>query len=168
MKRRGIYNVKKEKKTWLPNECSGIRWIVTGVVGITLGFLLGVLWTECMKLIPVFAEGGSLEYLAGTLDTLVNFACLFLGIVLAMKWIAKTSVRDFILGHNGSIDKKQCITVVVLTGLGMLITQLFGIGSIHLRDVSPDKIIVNLIVCLLLVWMQTSFEEFVFRGFFIR
>ncbi|MCI6737083.1 MAG: CPBP family intramembrane metalloprotease [Intestinibacter sp.] len=158
----------KENKTWLPNECSKFRWIITAVVGYLLGHVFAVPWIICVEFLPIFTEGSFFAPVAEIFNILGSFCLMFLGIVLAIKWIAKTSIHDFILGSNGSVNKKQTATILALYALGIMISTILSIGQIHLRNISINIFIINFVICLLLVWAQTSFEEFVFRGFFIR
>ena len=52
--------------------------------------------------------------------------------------------------------------------VGMMLSMLFSVGSISYAGNPISLILVNLLLCLLLVWIQTSTEEVVFRGLFLR
>lgn len=52
--------------------------------------------------------------------------------------------------------------------LGMVIATLLSIRNISYAYYPVSLILANLLFCLLLVWIQTSTEEIIFRGFFLR
>ena len=102
-------NEKKEKKYIAPNECSFKRWLAVLVVGLLLGGLLG-------SPIAVLSQQDNsfmgIRYFE--LFGQLNFLPMFLGLALAIKFIGKTSLKDFILGVGGKVDKKESLTIMGL------------------------------------------------------
>lgn len=154
----------KEKKLFGPNECSFLRWIVTALVGSGAGMLL------CAPFI---------SYMDNRVDTFMGITCadffavlffipLFVCTVLAIKFVAKTSLKDFVLGVGGKIDKKTSLLVFGLFVLGMGLVCLVSLNNIRVRAVNPGQYAFLVVFMLLLVWLQTTFEELVFRGLLLR
>lgn len=156
---------KKEKIKISPNECSLGRWIVMLVVSIVLGSVLSafvsVLKTQLTA--PVFGVIPVKEF-----EELLTFVVMFISLVVSIKVIGKTSVKDFILGVGGKVNIKQSLIVLVLYALGISLSYLIVIGNIKVRDVSLRDFGILFIVMLLVTWTQTTWEEFVFRGVGIR
>ena len=96
------------------------------------------------------------------------FFFLFLGTVIAIKWIAKTSLRDFLFKGSRKLKKKDCAIILSLYALGMLICYIPNIPNITLRGITPGSFVILFVFCSLFVWAQTSWEELIFRGIFIR
>ena len=154
----------KEKKYIAPNEASLKRWIAVLVVGLILGFALALpSLLQAQNQVDTFMGIRYVE-LFGQL----SFVGFFVGIVLAIKLIGKTSLKDFVLGVGGKVNKKECMTVMGLYILGYIISFLPGPNNIHLRSVNAGEYAFLLLFMVLTTWMQTTFEELVFRGLFIR
>ena len=151
-----------------PNEASLLRWTATIIIGYLLGTLLTLPWILLKIFYPNFLLNSPFGFMADFLDLMMNFVFLFLGTVIAIKWIAKTSLRDFILGEGGSVNKKDCLIVLLLYSVGFAIVLLTDISYISLRGLTAQEFLLLLLCGILLVWMQTSWEELIFRGIFIR
>ena len=155
---------KKEKKSIAPNEASLVRWIVTLLVGCLIGFAL------CIPMAPLMVnqEGSFLGIPRSQIVLNLCFAAMLVGLVIALKAIAKTSLKDFVLGVGNKINKKECLIVLGLYTLGFVLTYLPSIPYISLRGVKAGEFAFLIVYMLLLVWMQSTWEEFVFRGLLIR
>ena len=156
--------MKTEKKQILPNEGSLGRWFGVLVVGLLLGGLLSV------PLYPLIDSEGK-QFMGMPLQTLVDilyFIPFFFGMVMAIRWIGKTSLRAFILGVGGKVSKKVCLTVFVLFAGGFFIPYLITANNLSLRGVDGGEYACLLLTVLLTVWAQTTFEELLFRGLFLR
>jgi membrane protease YdiL (CAAX protease family) len=154
----------KEKKHISPNECSLGRWIVVLLVGLVVGILPSI---------PLNA------FLTNNTDTIMGipyatffgtllFVPLFFGIVLSIRLIGKTSLKDFVLGVNGKINFKQCLIIAGLYAAGFATAHLFIIRNISPRGVKIGQFAFLVLFMLLVAWMQTTFEELVFRGIILR
>lgn len=154
----------KEKKLISPNECSFGRWIVVLLVGLVIGFLPSIFFAP---------------YSTNTTDTIMgityanffsmlSFIPLFWGMVLAIKLIGKTSLKDFVLGVGGKMNVKLCLIIAGLYAVGLSTPCLIMIRNLRMRDVDAKQYAFLLVFMLLTTWMQTSFEELVFRGIVIR
>ena len=154
---------KTEKKYIAPNEASLKRWIGTLAVGFLLGSIVGI------PLVMLSQQDNSfmgIRYLE--LFGQLNFLPMFLGLVLAIKFIGKTSLKDFILGVGGKVDKKQSLTIMGLYFAGMAITYLLLAKYISVRHVNAGEYLFLFVFMVLTTWAQTTWEELVFRGFLIR
>jgi membrane protease YdiL (CAAX protease family) len=154
---------KTEKKYIAPNEASLKRWIGTLAVGFLLGSIVGI------PLIMLSQQDNSfmgIRYseLFGHLAFLPMFLCM----VLAIKWIGKTSLKDFILGVGGKVNKKESLTIMGLYVTGMVICFLLISKYIYPRHVNAGEYAFLFVFMVLTTWAQTTWEELVFRGFAIR
>ena len=154
----------KEKKVIAPNELSAGRWIGIAVVSAIVSIIVG------MPLQPL---------LENTTDTvlgipyssffgMLTFIPFFWITVLAIRFMGKTGLKDFLLGVGGKVDKKGCLTVLALFAIGIAASLLPTVTNIHLRGVGLGQFAFLFLFAALTTWMQTTWEELVFRGMFIR
>ena len=168
--------LKKEKKIIIPNELSFGRWIA--ILFSTAGVYSAVLIVATIihpKILNYLGSPGFEKITAtfcgldvGTMITFLSFVPAFFGFILFLKVIGKTSLKDFILGVDGSISIKSCLIIAGLFVLGFIICVLFSIKYIKLGDVEIGNYIVLIIFALSSVIFQISVEEFLCRGFFSR
>ena len=156
--------MKKEKRHIAPNECSMVRWIAVLVVGYFAATILS------FPMAP-FAEnqvdtfmGIRYAELFGMLTCVPFFWCL----VFAIKVVGKTSLKNFVLGAGGKVNKKECLTILGLYVAGFFLSYLPVLGNIRLRSVNIGEFGFLVLFMLLVTWMQTSWEELIFRGLVIR
>lgn len=154
----------KEKKHISPNECSLGRWIVVLLVGLVVGILPSIPLNAFLNNNTDTIMGIPYATFFGTL----LFVPLFFGIVLSIRLIGKTSLKDFVLGVNGKINFKQCLIIAGVYAAGFATTHLFIIRNISLRGVKIGQFAFLVLFMLLVAWMQTTFEELVFRGIILR
>jgi membrane protease YdiL (CAAX protease family) len=155
---------RKEKKIIAPNEASLLRWIAVLLVGGVFGLLLYVLMMPFMGGIENGCMGISLNQMIGFLI----WVPLFFGLVIALKLVGKTSLKDFVLGVGGRVNIKEGLAVMGLQLAGFLITYLPSLRNIQLRDNAPGSFAFLFLLALLTVWAQVTCEELVFRGLLIR
>lgn len=155
---------KKEKKYIAPNEASLGRWIAVLVVGMLFGMVLSIPVT--LLLMNKTGTFMGLPYYNMAFDLI--FACLFWGLVISLKVVGKTSLKDFILGVGGKLNHKENLTILVLYVFGFVIAYLPFLSNIHLRGVNVGEFGFLVLFMLLTVWMQSTWEELVFRGLLIR
>ena len=153
-----------EKKCIAPNECSTVRWIVTLLVGSLIGMVGSVPLISLMNDTANSFMG--IPY--SSLFTILSFIPMMIGVVIAIKFIAKTSIKDFILGVGGKISKKMCLKVFILFTVGFYIPVLIVFYNVKANQVDPGQYFFTFIFMLLTAWIQTTYEEFFFRGIFIR
>ena len=154
----------KEKLQITPNECSTGRWIAVLAVALTVGFVLGSPLSTFMSNREDFFMGVAYADLFGVLF----FVPLFVGMVLALKLLGKTSLKEFILGVGGKVNKKECLLVFGLFAGGFVLPHLLILNNIHLRGVDVGEYGFLVLFMLLTAWMQTTWEELLFRGLFLR
>ena len=163
MKDKNIKN-NKEKKIITPNECSTERWLAA----LTVGMLIGVIGAIPFE-----------PYLENRVDTIMgityadffgmlHFIPLFVGAAVALWLLAKTSLKDFILGVGGKVNKKACLIITGLYAIGFAIPILSTVSNIHLRGVKAEHFAFLVVFMVLTTWVQTTWEELIFRGFAIR
>jgi len=166
---------KKTKKEIKENEASMLRWLATVVVGFAIGsFVFGTVLNIILYFVdkmPVFQEGGSWYEFSNLIKLELNAACLFWGTVIAIKVVAKTSIKSFILGSGRTSKvniRKEVLPFAGLYLLGLIIITVPYIKNISLNNLTVAQIVFVIIFCLLFTWMQTSWEELVFRGVALR
>ena len=155
---------KKEKKYIAPNEASLKRWIGTFLMSILISAIPSAFLNVFLKDRPGTFLGISYYSIFLTLSSVV----LYLSLAIAIKLVGKTSVKDFVLGVGGKVNKKECMTIAVLYVLGFILSYLLNLGSIHLRGVKAGEFVFLVVFMVLTTWTQTTWEEFIFRGFVAR
>ena len=152
-----------------PNKASGIRWVAV--------FVIGYIGTQFLNLIPIAVRilffnnvPEEFNWLPATLVTFVTFALGFLLVWLMLRVIIKTSLRDFCFGSGNKFNIKHAGIFALALVIGILITTLSNIseGKIELNPLGFLPVFVNVVICLMFIWMQTSYEEFLCRGVFMR
>jgi membrane protease YdiL (CAAX protease family) len=154
----------KEKKYIAPNECSFLRWLGVLLVSILINVVLAI----PLSLLVLNRTGTFLGVDYQLISNLLSFVALFWGLVIAIKVVGKTSLKDFVLGAGGKINKKECLTVLALSMCAYIINILTELGHLHLRDISFATYAAGFLISLALIWMQTTWEELIFRGIFLR
>lgn len=155
---------KKMKRYIAPNECSAGRWIAVLIVGLLAGVALSI------PLSP-FAQNKVDTFMGipfSELFGILSFVPFFCTMVFAIKFLGKTSLKDFVLGVGGVINKKECLTVLGLYAAGLVISFLPVLNNIYLRDVKAGQFGFLVLFMLLVAWTQTTWEELIFRGIVIR
>lgn len=152
-----------------PNEASLIRWIATIIVGYILGGVVLLLpWILIKVIFPDFIVNSPFGFMASIIELIIPFFFLFLGTAIAIKWVAKTSLRDFLFKGSSKLKKKDYVIILSLYALGMIICQIPALPDTTLRGIEPGQFLLLFVFCSLFVWAQTSWEELIFRGIFIR
>jgi len=166
----------KTSKNIRENEASVLRWIAAIIVGYLLGTVIGFIPAGMLIIIqrnvPALCEGGSWYAFSKYMSLILNFAGMFIGTVISIKLIAKTSFRSFVLGANRTTKvnvKKEVLPILGLYVLGLSVTTVLT----SIRNISPNNLTMGQVVfviffTLAFAWMQTSWEELVFRGIPLR
>ncbi len=164
-----------EQPKVVPNEVSTGRWV--GFFFATAGAAFVV--QTLSGLIMVFWHlDGVWSWLPEVLMVMIGFALSLLFATLFLHTICKTSLHDFILGYGGKVNWNQCGKVAVAWVIGFLAGWVIGIISaliqgadmdgIALNDIGAVPILVNFLICVALLWTQTTFEEVLCRCTFLR
>lgn len=155
----------KEKKHIAPNECSGRRWLGVLLASVLFTMILSL----PLSLLVLNRTGTFFGVGYQQISNLLSFAALFWGMVIAIRVVGKTSLKDFILGVGGKLNKKECLIVLALSASVVIINLLTDLGhNIHLRGVSFGTYAAGFLISLALIWMQTTWEELIFRGIVLR
>lgn len=155
---------RNEKKYIAPNGASLGRWIAVLMVGLLIAIAISfALEPFKQNLTGTFLGVGYAQILQ-----LMDFVFFFAGVVIALKLVGKTSLKDFVLGAGNSLNKKECLTMLGLSVAGFSFVLLTDLSYIHLRGVSAGNFAGLVLVMLVLAWMQTTLEELLFRGFLLR
>ena len=86
----------KEKKMINPNDCSTGRWLVALVIGVVLGIIGSTPMQSLLENRTDTIMGIAYADFFGVL----TFIPLFIGVALALRFVCKTSLKDFILSFN--------------------------------------------------------------------
>ena len=166
---------KREKKRIAPNEASLVRWIIALAVSFPLGMLLLIpiapFFMERVVITPnltMISEYSFMGISFGGLLTELAFMALFCGMVIAIRLIGKTSLKEFVLGVGGKVNKKECLTIALLFVLGFVLNYLPNLGNIHVRHVNAGEFLFLVVFMVLTTWTQTTWEELIYRGFLAR
>ena len=155
---------KKEKKHIAPNEASLVRWIIAAAVGFIIGIALVIASYFLMRMLPSSIMGVGFDQI----DMMWTFVCYFIGFAIGLKLVAKTSLKDFVFGVGGKVNKKECLLILGLYLIGYLALILQGLDAVHLRGVKAGEFAFLFVFMLLTAWTQTTWEEFIFRGILFR
>ena len=161
-----------EKPSNIPNEASVKRWV--GFFFATAG--AAFVAQAPFGIIAAFWKiEGTWSWLPEILCTLLGFAFSLLFATLLLRAICKTSLHDLILGYNGKINWSQCGKVAAAWIIGFAATWVVSIALspeylevITLNDIGALPIFVNFLICVALIWAQTTFEEVLCRCTFLR
>ena len=161
-----------EKPSWAPNEAPAGRWIGFFFAGLVAMSCAQGLF-QCVK--DLWTMDGAWSWLPGTLCPLLGFALTFVPLALLSSKICRTSVRDLVLGAGRLFDKRLCAKMVAATVVGLIlqaasVSILFPdpTATMQLNSIGVVPIVVNIVLCLGLLWMQTTSEEILFRCPFLR
>jgi membrane protease YdiL (CAAX protease family) len=155
----------KEKKYIAPNECSGLRWLGVLLASVLITMILSL----PLSLLVLNRTGTFFGVGYQQISNLLSFAALFWGLVIAIKVVGKTSLKDFVLGVGGKLNKKECLIVLALSASVFIINLLTDLDhNIYLRGVSFGTYATGFLISLALIWMQTTWEELIFRGIVLR
>ena len=155
---------KKEKRLPAPNDCSWLRWLVV----LLVGWLGGNIVATPLVFLGRDDTASILGSPIASLMTVLTFVPVFIGLVLSIKFLGKTSMKDFILGVGGTINKKVCLIVLGLYAGGLAAVNLIDVSDVHFREFKWAQYLFLFVFMLLFTWVQTTTEEIMFRGVLIR
>lgn len=158
----------RKMKTIAPNQCSGRRWLAVALLTVLGGVLLTVPLVAVEQSTPGLLEKSVGGIPFESLYNLLSFPCFFFPFVLALRRIAGTGLKDFILGEGGRADKKQILIFALLQVVGVVLSFLPTLSYLSWRGVALGTFVLLVVLMVPLVWVQTSVEEFLFRGLFLR
>lgn len=158
-----------EAPTWAPNEAPTKRWVAFFVAAYFASELIRMAFGGLTSMLHL---SGSWAWLPEVLDSFGGFAIAFLAICWLLRRICKTSMHDLVFGSTGKFDLRVAglILVLWLIGAGIAMYAIPGGGGAEsaLNDIGIVPIAVNIVLALALVWMQTTWEEVIFRGVVLR
>lgn len=162
----------KKKAAFGPNEAPAWRWVVFFIAAHACAIIS---FSVAQILLRGWTMTGSYSWLPTMTTTLLSFAGSFALTVAALHLICKQSFSDLMLGAGKGVDWGQArkVAVAFLIGfvLSMGITEVAfseNSGTLELNSIGIVPIVVNFVVCLALVWMQTTWEETAYRAVFLR
>ena len=156
--------MKKEKKRIAPNEASLGRWFCVILVTFIISNIISIPMTLFERNLPESFLGVDHHMM----DSMFTFAGLFVAFVISLKLVGKTSLKEFVLGVGGKVNKKEMLTVLGLFVAGSLLAYLPVLGHIQLRGVKANEFGFLAVFMLMFLWMQTTVEELLFRGILMR
>lgn len=166
-------NTAPDKSTlWAPNEAPVGRWV---------GFFFAMVGAMIVVQIPFgvvaafWKMNGVWAWLPNTLCTFLSFALSLVFAVILLRVIVKTTFHDFILGADGKVDWKNSGKILVAWFIGLALNAAVSTlvfpdteSALELNTIGLAPIVVNLIIAIIFVWAQTTFEEVMFRCTFLR
>lgn len=163
---------KKVRKEWAENEAPFYRWLLAAILGIALGYCNGILLAFLTRLaLSALTASGNMPYLDAEQDLLIamaSFVGVFIGLWVGLRLLCRTSLRAFLFGRDRKVNVKVTLITGVLYLAGLGVSMLFVLPKLRLDPHPAGLVLLNLVFCLLLVWIQTTTEEILFRGFFLR
>lgn len=156
--------MKKEKKRIAPNEASLGRWICVVLVTFIISNIISIPMALFKRTLPESFLGVDHHMM----DSMLTFVVLFMAFVIALKLVGKTSLKEFVLGVGGKVNKKETLTVLGLYVAGYLLSYLPVLGYVQLRGVKAEEFGSLALFTLVFLWMQTTVEELLFRGILVR
>ncbi len=150
------------------DEISLKRWIVFLVADLLGLVAFAVVFASPLKLVQLEGEWA---WLPTVLMDFMVFVGGFIFAVVFLHKVCKTSLRAFLVGDGERIDWRQCGVIALLYILGAALANFlssgFG-GSVSLNTAGAAPVLAALLVAVVFTWMQTTWEEIVFRGLFLR
>lgn len=155
--------IKEKQRRWEENDCPWWKWIISVVLTVIASIIpSSIISIISPMLLMSFSENSGIINL---LSTLIPFIFLFWFQILFIKVICKTSVWSFILGRERHNDRKAMWIVAGLFIVGLGITYLISITNLMVNpEATFKKTVLMILVSAAIIWMQTSLEEFWFRG----
>ncbi len=150
------------------DEISLKRWVAFLVADILGLVAFAAVFASPLKLVQLEGEWA---WLPSTLMDFLIFAGGFIFAVVFLRKVCKTTLRAFLVGDGEDIDWRQCGVIALLYALGAAIADFLGSGfgsSLSLSHAGAAPVLATLLVAVVFTWMQTTWEEIIFRGLFLR
>ncbi len=153
---------------WEENEAPLWRWILAALLSLILGAVLGSILGSGVSSLPFLRDGC---YLAPERPLLAGIS-VFLGILLVftafLRLICRTSLRAFLFGRDRKPEWKKAWTAGGLFFAALILVQIPLLQNITFDTSALKAAPVNLLFCVLFLWIQTTTEEIFFRVLFLR
>ena len=139
-----LFKFKKEKiKKFEENECPIWRWVLVVVAGFILGVVISnatmiVCILTSVFQIQIFSELGDINII----KAFIAFACYYVGLVITIKLIAKTSIKSFIFGLGGKLNKKESVAILGTYLLGLILASLLDLKTTRFSGVSFSQYLI--------------------------
>lgn len=144
------------------------RWIWTLILSLLVGSIFSGLVVKIIRALPIFAEGSYLFAEEGLIEGIAGFLGLYLAFWLFLKALCKTRLRDFFFGKDRKIDVKKTLIIGGIYAIGFVLSALINVKYITFECDDILLWLINVVFCLLFLWIQTTTEEIYFRGLFLR
>ena len=164
-------NAPAQVETWAPNEAPTRRWV--GFFFASFGAM--VVASTIVYFIKIFWKAdGVWSWLPETFVSLFSFTLTLVFLAILVRPICKTTLRRLILGPSEKIDWVVCGKMIGAWFIGMILSTLIATflmpsgGTTEINSIGALPIFVNFLICVALVWTQTTTEEVMFRCTFLR
>lgn len=155
----------------------GVIIAVIGVFAFSIPHAIGVFWKTM--------QGGSIDpskmsdanYLMGLFESNVNlvfillpFAGGLLFLLLAVKWVHKQTMTSLTTARP-KIDWKRFWTIFFIWGIltsGLVLVDYLMTPEDYALNFKLQPFLILCVIAILLVPLQTSFEEYLFRGYLMQ
>ena len=144
------------------------RWVFTLICSLIVGSIFGGILVKIIRILPFFKEGSYLAPLEGLIEGIASFAGIYLAFMIFLRCFCKTKMRDFLFGAGRKADIKETLRIGGLFVVGTVLSSLISVKTISF-DLTDGKLwFINVVFCVLFLWLQTTTEELFFRGLFLR
>lgn len=156
---------------WQPNEAPTGRWVGFFFASFGVMVFFGSIFGVVQEL---WHADGVWAWVPETVCGLMGFVFAFLFMAILSRAICKTTLRQLILGSAGKFNWGQAGKMIGAWAIGMLISIAYSSciassnGTTELNSIGALPILVNFLICLAFVWMQTTVEEILMRCTFLR
>lgn len=158
----------KSEKITGNNEASLWRWLLAVACALFVGSIVGAVLTKIVEALPFLADGAYLAPERELLSGIASFAGIFLMFMVFVKVFCKTKLRDFLFGAGRKPDIKITAYIGLIFILGFILSCFVDLKYTSFECDDMKLWVINLVVCLAFLWIQTTTEEILFRGIFMR
>ena len=152
-----------------------IVWQMGAVIQV--GFVVNELVQQGQSFEDAMLQSSEISVLMGTLESNLNFFLLLLGFVfgfvaiwLTVRYFHNLKFKVFLTTRD-KLDWKRIYFgafIIGITIIGSSILDYFLSPTDYLLNFQLDKFIILAIIGLIMVPIQTTFEELLFRGYFMQ
>ncbi|WP_397362887.1 lysostaphin resistance A-like protein [Olleya sp. R77988] len=101
---------------------------------------------------------------------LISFALGFIGLIIVVKFLHKQSIRSLTTARK-KVDWKRILFAFFFWGLissSLILIDYYSYPENYVWNFQFDRFIILAIIAILLIPIQTSFEEYLFRGYLMQ
>lgn len=150
------------------NEAPFRRWLLTVVCALLAGSIVGGILLKIVEALPILADGAYLAPERELLSGIASFAGIFLMFMVFVKVFCKTKLRVFLFGAGRKPNIRVTAYIGIIFILGYILSCFVDLKYTSFECDDMKLWLINLVLCLAFLWIQTTTEEILFRGIFLR